>query len=216
MRTIEITAYKFEELSEEAKKKAIEEYRSNGVDTSYNWNDAYESVKKFHEVFGTSEGRNSWLNFMDGGLTDDVFHMKGLRLRTYILNNFGDQIFTPKYLKAGERTKTEPKHHRMRRVRKTDYDPQGEGNFYSQYYSNIQRYYSCPLTGVCYDMDLLDPFVKFIKKPDDSDFEDLLNKAFYGLKKSLESEDEYRNSDEAIQEDIEANEYEFDEDGHRI
>ena len=79
--------------------------------------------------------------------------------------------------------------------------------------SNFYVESCCPFTGVCYDEDLLQPFKEFIKKPDGRTFEDLLREAVETLRISLENEDEYRYSDEGIEQDIEANGYEFMEDG---
>lgn len=223
MRTIELKLYSFEELSEEAKETAIQNYRNKGIDTSHYWNDAHKSVQEFHKVFGTTEGNRSWLEFYTGHIEDNILELKGLRLRTYLINNFGSQIFTPKYLKTGERTHNEPGRHRMRRIRKTDYDPQNKGKYYSQYYSNIQKSTDdCPFTGVCYDYDLLNPFYQFINNyrntpsADYQTFEDLIKEAFEGLEKSLKDEDEYRYSDEGITEEILAGDYEFTEDGETL
>lgn len=75
----------------------------------------------------------------------------------------------------------------------------------------------CPFTGVCYDETLLTPFRSFLNKEyknfESTNLRDLLKDAFQSLKSEIESEIEYRNSEEAILEDISVNEYEFFEDG---
>lgn len=63
MKTIEIKLYKFNELSEEAKQKAIENYRSKGIDNQFMYDEAYATVKAFENVFqSNSRSRDSWLD----------------------------------------------------------------------------------------------------------------------------------------------------------
>lgn len=207
MRTIQTTVYKFNELSEEGKQKVIAHIRKT-IDTWYIYNEARETVIKFNDNFGTEEGRNSWLDVCTGHIDDCILELTGVRLRTYLLNNFFKALYTRRYftLLDGNRK------HRMC-VNHTRRD----GTGFSQVYSNI-RYNlgGCPLTGVCYDDDILSPFYEFINKPDTRTFQDLIEEGFTNLKQSIESECEYQYTDEAIIETIEANDYEFTEDGELI
>jgi hypothetical protein len=213
MRTETVTReiYTFDELSDEAKEKAIENYRGEGVDTSHNWDDAHESVKEFHNVFGSSAGHRSWLDIRTGHMEDQILELSGQRLRTYLLNNFPSAFYERKYRghsKNDHRSTEKPKSHRLVTKISKDY----KGNYYRVFRSNFQVESSCPFTGVCYDEDLLDPFKEFIKNPDGRTFEDLLQEAMESLRISLEREDEYQNSDEAIKERL--SEEEFTEDGN--
>ena len=217
MRTITTTveAYKFEELSEEAKEKAIQEIRGNGIDISHCYDEAHESVKKFHNTFRSEEGRNSWYDVRTGHIDDNILELTGQRLRTYLINNFPAAFYERKFRghsKNDHRSTEEPKRHRLVEKIRKDH----KGNFYRVFRSNFLEESCCPFTGVCYDEDLLKPFKDFIKQPDSRTFEDLLQEAGETLRTSLENEEEYRNSDAAITEDIEANEYEFTEDGEQI
>lgn len=210
MKTIETVLYKFEELSEEAKETAIEEYRGHGVDTSHYWQEAHESVKGFHDVFGTKEGTRSWLDINTGHIEDEILQLSGNRLRTYLINNFEEAFYERKYRNSHhieERPKTL---HRMRSVRTWM-----DGGYWVTLRSNFLTESCCPFTGVCYDESLLNPMKKFIESPDGRTFEDLLNESMETLRTDLENEDEYRDSDEAIEEEIKANGYEFTEDGNR-
>lgn len=216
MKTIEIKLYKFSELSEESKEKAISDYRqSSQFDHQFIYDEAYQTVKKFHEVFGTSEGYNSWLDVRTSHIDDCILELKGLRLRTYILNNFGDGIYQKKYLKHGKLTTEKPKYHRMRKVIEIKHGS-NKGLFSSSYYSNIQKSKDCALTGVCYDMDILDEFYRFIENyreypsADYQTFQDLIGYSFESLRISIKNEIEYRESDEYISEEIEANDYDND------
>ena len=69
---------------------------------------------------------------------------------------------------------------------------------------------------MCYDESLLIPLKEFIEKPDNRDFQDLITEAGESLRQTLENEDEFRNSDECIKEEIEGQGLEFDEDGNTI
>ena len=214
MKTIEIKLYKFEELSEEAKQTAISEYRGKGIDTQYMYDEAYESVKAFNELFGLREGNRSWLDFDTTNIDVPVYEMEGLRLRTWLMNNVWSEIFTPKWIASIETASSTAmvKHNRVKPKLLSN------GVVYNPYYSGYQLECSCPFTGLCYDMDLLDPVLNFIayKSPEcfnRMDFDDLLTECFSTLKNTLESEVEYANSDEAIEEAIEANDYDFTEYG---
>ncbi len=207
MRTIETVLYKFSELSDEAKQTAIQEYRGEGVDTSCYFDEAHESIKKFHDVVGTESGHRSWLDVRTGHIEDDILELSGVRLRTYLINNFEELFYERKYINSFHRDER-PNTHPMRTIEK-----HLRGGYWVRNLSNFKTESCCPLTGACYDEDLLQPFKEFIKAPDNRSFEDLINEAFSTLSNSLDNEEEHLNSDEAITEAIESNEYEFNEDG---
>lgn len=224
MRTIRRKVYKFSELSEQAKEKAVNNFRKNGIDTDYIYDEAYQTVKEFHKLFGTSEGRSTWLECNTDSIDDNILQLKGVRLRTYLLNNFGDSLYSGKYYNSWSSDKK--LFHKKVTSRFTELRGRGED---STYYWNV--YYglplvpynhSCELTGVCYDEDLLQPIYDFIEKGHNTDsfkyvtLQMLLDDCFESLERSLEDEVESRNSDEAIIEEIEANEYEFLQDGSRF
>ncbi len=213
MRTVRIKVLKFDELTEQAKQKAISDFRNKGIETDYIYDDAYASVKKFHEIFPTKEGSRSWLDIQTGHIDDVILELKGLRLQKYLWNNFKNEIFKGKYFGDAE-VKHCIKH---KRIKSIDHK---NGNFTNAYYSAIKLDSSCVLTGVCYDLDLLDPIYAYLNKTDFSNdtttFESLLEDCFKSLEKSIESEVDDRNSDESIQEDIENNKYEFTAEGKRF
>jgi hypothetical protein len=213
-RTIRTKVYKFNELNETAKEKAIESYRNVGIDVSYIYDEAHETVKAFHKIFGTDEGSRSWLDVDFSGIDNNILELKGLRLRTYIINNFWSYLYKGKYYNYKSNTKEKLAHKRIKSIYYGNSDSWG-----NYYYSAITFEKSCTLTGVCYDMSLLQPIYEFLEwklRPDYNsymDFETLINDCFDSLRKDLDSEEDYRNSDEAIAEDIKANEYEFTKDG---
>jgi hypothetical protein len=216
MRTVRTKVYEFEELSETAKQTAIEKERNN-VYTDFIYDEAYKTVKAFNSVFKIQEGNRSWLDANFTNIDEDVQELKGFRLQKYIWNNFGNDIFKPKYLKHGELTDKRKPYHAMQKQREITNNCPNKGKFYISYYSNIQKENSCVLTGVCYDQDILDPIYNFLEKRDFSNctinFYHLINNCFEALKKSIESEVDYQNSDEAIIENLISNDYEFTKDG---
>ena len=206
MRVIEIVAYKFDELSEKAKQKAINQEREN-VDTAFIYDDAHKTVEAFHEIFGTKEGRNSWLDVRASHLDDNLMNLKGLRLRTYILNNFGSQLQKGKYYSLWSKTEMSYKHYK-----------DGYPVLKSKH-SKVLFERECVLTGMCYDDSLLQPIYEFLDwklRPDYNtymDFETLVGDCFASLTKDVESEAEARSEEAALIETITSNGYEFTEDG---
>lgn len=187
-----------------AKEKAIEWYRNNmsQYDTEF-YDEAHNSVKEFHKIFGTKERRNAWLDFTVGHIDDNILNLKGLRLRKYIWNNFKNYLYKGKYYSTSGK-----------------YDENGKYT-YKKRYSRIILESECVLTGRCYDNCILQPIYDFLNwsRPDyDSyqDIENLFNDCFSNIRKCLEDEEQSRYGDDYIIETITANEYEFTADGNRF
>ena len=72
---------------------------------------------------------------------------------------------------------------------------------------------NCPLTGMCYDEDILDAIRE--STPYDS-LSDILGDVEYRVLKTLHNEGEYIYSNEGLKEMCEANEYEFLESGEAV
>lgn len=208
MKTIEIKLYSFNELSEEAKANAIEQHREK-QDFYHLWDEGHKTAEKLHELFNSeNKHANSWLEFSTSKIEDAVLELKGQRLRTWILNNYGKTLYKPKYIGSIEKEPTS----RNPRIKTTRYK---NGNTFNAYYSAVQKDSSCVLTGMCYDDDALKPMYDFIEKPNDKTLEDLIGDCFHALKKTIEDEIEYRQTDEAIAEDLQEGDEEFTEDGKR-
>jgi hypothetical protein len=208
MKTIDVNLYKFSELSEEAKEKAIQKWRND----NYNYqpwfiDEANKSFEKFADLFSI-DWRNidycePYRNEYSIKLDDQIKELSGQRLATYIWNNFKRDLFKGKFYFKDCYTYPNGK--------KTEDNRQYKR--YIKRYSKIFLDNSCVLTGVCYDQDLLQPIYDFLNKPTDIDFETLLNDCIYSLCHSVSAEIEYQSSDEAIIETIEANDYDFLENG---
>ncbi len=213
MRTIETKLFKFEELSEEAKETALQSFEP---DTAYIYDEAHATVKAFHEVFGTKEGLRSWLDISTEHIDDDILELSGIRLRTYIENNFGDQIRQGKYFSLWSKKDKNPHY------TKNGFAPWGK--LKSRHSKIMQALHSCPFTGVCYDEGILYPVYQLLENflPENDPqhyttftFEDLMQDCISELDADIEREVEHAQSMEYFQDEAEANEYEFTANGKR-
>lgn len=218
MRTIRTKIYKFEELSKEAQEKAIENYRNNYLTFDFIYSDAESTVKAFCDAFGVKSGSRSWLDCNTSNIDDDILQLTGLRLRKYILNNFGDTLYKRKYLKSFF-SETEPKiWHPLRSYKKIFSRHQNKDGFWVTYRSKMFFEKSCNLTGMCYDDDMMRPIYDFLELRTfgSTNFEDLFNECFGAMRNTLEREEEYMHTDEYISGEIESNEYEYTEEGNKF
>lgn len=71
----------------------------------------------------------------------------------------------------------------------------------------------CPFTGFCSDENFLDEIREFVKKPTNITFKELIENCVYNTINAGCKDWEHMQSDEAIIENIDANGYEFTEDG---
>ncbi len=218
MKTIELKLYSFDELTEEAKNTAIKNYRNQDNDNcDFIYSDAEKTVEKFCEAFSVKTGRDSWLDCYTSHIDDFILNLTGLRLQKYLYNNFGSTLYKRKYLKHGENFENRPvKLFRMQKLNEINQGP-NKGKFYFTYYSNLKKDTCCNLTGVCYDNDIMQPIYNFLEdrnpESNNTTFESLFIDCFQSLKKSLENECDYMNSDEYISEQLSENGSEFTENG---
>lgn len=207
MKTIEIEIYSFEELSETAQQRAIQDYLSNERD--YFWaNENTKSIEAFFDLFPIRLKNSRWDDIRwEFTESENIENLSGIRLLKYLLNNYGYKLFKPKYIKSlsGERIK----HNRLKR------NSYSNGNVSNFYYSAIQKDTCCVFTGYCADDAILQPVYDFIKKPDNTSFIELMENCITAFEKYLQREEEYFNSEEFAIEEIIANEYEFEESGKR-
>jgi len=189
METKTYTVYKFNELTESAKQKAIDNYRNHD---EYFWAGENEhTLKEFCNIFPVKVrefdyGYNKNIDFTYTA-DDNILQLKGLRLATYIHNNYGYKIFKKKYLA-----------HIHKEAR----------------YSKIQKETDCVLTGYYIDNEILDPIYQFLKSPKENvTFEDLLNDCLQSWLSACQKDYEATQEDEYIIEHLEANDYDFTIDG---
>ena len=147
MKEITIKLYTFDELSDEAKKRAHNTFLSTG-DYWGASGDATATIKKVEELFGVKlsdwevdsyNPRYPTVTFQDSRWNDDALYLKGNRARAYLWNNFGKVLLTGRYYSKWHGTKYA--HSRL---------------FFDRVYDG-----TCPLKGVCFDCDALDPMAYF-------------------------------------------------------
>jgi len=198
MKTKTISIYEFSELSQEAKEHAIEQYREGNTEIFW----ASEILESLKGLFENCSGvklkdyslgeYNSWIRV--DFTNEEVENLSGKRAMAWIENNLLCNIRIPEnsFALNGTRRKLAQ---------------------YGQYY-RAGMIKSCPFTGYWADDDFLESLLKDIKEGCD------LKTAFEGLateyQKIINNEIEYQNSEEYIAEHMDANNYEFDEEGNRI
>lgn len=201
-RTVRTKVYKFAGLSKEAKEKAVENILETIYNYGYNWADeAHESIKRFCEAFGLTYKSSNFSPYAeadvrDSQIDDNILELSGVRLRTYILNNYYHLLYDRKHY--GELRKTE------------------SGKYKYQRYSRCQwKQTECQFTGYCMDDSLLFPIRQFVSKPSNLTFAELMEECISEWVKDASSDCKEQESYEYLAEHIEANEYEFLKDGTR-
>jgi hypothetical protein len=217
MKTIRIKIYKFDELNENAKQNAIENYRNNNLDFDFIYYDAEKTVEAFCEAFKVNTGNDSWLDCNTNNIDEDILNLTGLRLRKYILNNFGETLYKRKFYNSIGDNKIIL--HPCIKVNKYDMNKGARVSSSNFYYSRIQKVaQNCNLTGMCYDDNMMQPIYDFLelRSFESTNFDDLLNACFDAIRKTLKDEEEYMYTDEYISEEILANDFEFTQDGKQF
>lgn len=188
MRTVRTKVFKFDELTPEAQKKAIDYLR---LDHNPWQHENFRALEEFCKIFPARIDRRGDLIY-----TGDV-ELKGYRLATYIRNNYGRYIFKPKqYWICDGRPNTVGANskHRDSKIFVTE-----DG---------------CPLTGFWMDNEILKPIFDFLRNPSvQTDFEDLIIECSRAYDRASEKDFEFQTSDEQTIETIKENEYEFLKDG---
>jgi len=194
MRTETITyeIYKFHELLEQVKEKAIEKFRKGH---EYHWDkDNQETLKAFESTYPVSVkdwgygGHHNHISFnMDNLDYDEILEFTDIRLMKWIINNFHDDLFHGKFICANAYPKKR--------------------------YSKVMMEHAMP-TGYCMDEDIRGPIYKFLKQPwIHATLEDLMRDCLQAWVESCGVDHDHCFSDEAIKEIIEADDYEFYSDG---
>lgn len=191
MITIKTQAYEYKDLIKPKNREILERviYKYIETDDHFIYDEASKTVDEFCKFENIYTSKNSWLEPCFNKVDDSILKLSGVRLATWFLNNM--DLYKPKYLKYF----SEVKKHRMIKNKTA--------------YSNIFKSSDYVLTGVYYDGELLKPIYDFISRPNDKTFEDIIIDCFLSLKKAIDSEIEYRQSEECILEEIQANQYIF-------
>lgn len=215
MRTVRTKVYKFDELNEDAKQFAIEQDR-NKSSKQNDWADENKNtLEKFADVFNISiknwsyGGRGEGVFWSDNWEYEEIGELKGIRLSSYLWNNYKNDLFKGKYYNV--KSSKQIKHKRV----KSFYYKNSEqfGNFY---YSAITLEASCVLTGYCMDNDILEPIYRELNKPTGITFKELIDECFNEWIIACNDDLDYQNSDEYISQYFINNEIEFTKEGKQF
>lgn len=194
MKTVSIELYKFDELSDESKEIAVNEYLSAG--DFYHWgSDNEATLKAFENLFPVTatNWEYSYQNVINYTLDpvdyDEVWEFTGIRLQKWLVNNYWHDLFKPKFIYKVLDGKSKSKH------------------------SKCQWDNCCVLTGYCVDDDILKPIYDFLKTPDNSTLEDLLYDCLQSWIFACNQEYEACQEFDYVAENLEINEYDFTVDG---
>lgn len=214
MKTINLTVYSFDDLPEEIQKQIIERERWNVMEqcmSSYG-TDYQASLDKFEELMNISVSRwsvdysayqynvcidtrvaHEWKYKQSGNEIHDYIYLENLSgklLIRHLQNNIMPQLLTGRYYSNCQYADGKPiiKHR----------------------HSRITKECSCPLTGYCYDMYLIDPILKYIQKPNPvTTYEELMEECIESFFKCWHEEYEYwADNEDAIREELHNNQYE--------
>jgi len=212
MRTKTTTVYLFDELSDNAKSVAVNEYINRGYEYPFA-DENSATLDMFCKTFNVScrdyeYGYRNYINGYLGNIEDNVLALSGVRAATYFINNYSNVLFKPAYIRQLSVKDKAVRHFRVR-VRASM-----NGTFSNVYTSGVKVDTDCNLTGYCMDMDILEPIYKHIARPCPSTtIEDILNSCLQSWLLACKNDYEGSMSFEAISDTLIANDYEFTEDG---
>ncbi len=194
MRTVEKAVYKFNELSDSVKQRVISEWRQH--DEFFDGGEIVDTMKAFVDQFPVELG-----DWELGG-----YRGKGI---CYTVPSFSEDYGTGEDCTIkGLRLWKYLINNRISVVRVA---------YGSKKFADLRNVGDeCPLTGMCWDCDVLEPVVGFLKNPAsfDGNWHDLVGECFSHLESAYERALEDWCSEERIIEDIEeAGDYEFYDDG---
>ena len=189
-KTIEL--YEYCELEKEAQEFAIEEYKNNQDAYFYFMDDVNQSLKVFCDIVG-------------------------IKLKSFIVNPYSKGYVTFEFLDSNKREITAGKrtynyiieHFYFSMLYRPKYKDwkNGKPRHFKQIFDK-----DCTLTGVCYDLDLLEDLYRYIEYPEicyNLNLEEVIQTCLENLASSVISEMEYRQSDEYIIESIQEQGYLF-------
>lgn len=214
MKTISLTLYSFDDLATDVQKSIIEKERWNIMDscmTAYGC-DYQKTLKKFQEltdtyVYGWEVGYCGYSYRVDSDkgpfyenpldYDKDICYneLSGKLMFRYINCNIMPHI-TQNKAYFGKQCWIDGKLHWPSRRSKI-----------------IKTFDDCPLTGFCYDCEILEPLLKYYQNwptyPKDYTYKDLMEECYEAFFKSWHEEYEYWADDEdAIREELHHNNYE--------
>lgn len=204
MREITMQVYEFDELSDTAKEKARNWWRSKSWDDDYDY--IVEPIKAIGKILGMKADwkvgcRGEYVEFK-GDLDYEVEDLSGVRALKWVWNNWIEPTLKGKY------------YGKLVPCEKSVEHPNGVRHV--KYYSKATLSFDCPLTGTCGDMNLIETYqwmVEQVRKGQEVTVEEFVEDLESRLLKEFHESWEHHQSDEYIDEGLVANGYEFYEDG---
>ncbi len=189
------TVYTFDELTEAAQRRA---WKSNTFDLSSDHGDELRAtLAAFENIFDIKVYRwnvDDWsynYNFVTAGRATECPEGDALRVARYIWNNYADGISKGKYY--GKLIWSGNKCRHVKRYSRATFEMD-----------------NCPLTGVCYDYNILAPVIDCLRyKQFFETFDDLITACLDSFFRAWRDEIDYCNSFEYFAETAEINEWEF-------
>lgn len=213
MKTINLTLFSFDELSENVQKKIIERERWNVMERRVDCcaSEYKASLKSFEKLTDTEacDWNVGYSGYSFDFMFDDLLYyedpydcgqdiclsdLRGKLLFRYINNNIMPYITKGRYYSKGKYV-------------------DGKYQYKDRHSKILLENNNCPLTGVCYDQDILDPIIRYYKTwnsyPEDFSWPDLMRQCYDNFFKSWHEEYEYWADDEsALREELHNNQYE--------
>lgn len=225
MRTETINIYTIDELSDKAKDKAHRDWLSRGY--GYDWTEeSQQSLEIFGETFPITikkwEVSTFCYSYVDIELNlsdharyegDDTWEaiakMTGLRLRTWLINNYWHKLYQGKYYGSLPKTFADGSP-----IPVSKEHPAG-----MRLVTRLSRvlFEERSLTGYYLDLSLTYPIREFIKMPDDtSTLLDIMQRCVDSWKEDYIKDMEWQESMEYFIEQARANEYEYEVTGSQF
>ena len=140
--------YEVNELSNEARQRAYNNWLSNSCDYPY-WDEDSDTLDEFTRLFNLRVKKYECSAYdytysLESLNDEEIDELSGLRLYKYLVNNFWCYLFKHK------------------RYYHKDYFVNRKKRLSNIFYTNC-----CVLTGVCSDEAILEPIYDFLKKPNE-------------------------------------------------
>lgn len=193
METRSYKVYEFDELPDSSKEAAIEKFRENNLDYEW-WDYIYEDARKIGSILGITISRIYFSGFCsqgDGACFEGSYSYELGSVKRVLEHAPKDGTI---YRLAAELSKLQ-----RTRFYKLSADVKHSGHYYHENSTDIR---------VCIEDGYDD-----VDADTDEALSELLRGFMRWIYKRLNSEHDYLQSDEAIKESIEANDYMFTEDG---
>lgn len=200
MKEAKIKLYRFDELEEKIQDSIIEKMQCNNDFAEVYYSDWEGTLEEFEKLMGIKVknwevsgcGYNYRVQFHrytyipDGYMHEiDGDDIKGKHLWRWIMENVWDDINPRKvyHTKEWDRVKSDWAKKRTSRILR-------------------QSWKDCPLTGMCYDYDILEPIAEYISKPYEEDYtlDDLVHDCLDSFFSAWQKEIEWCNSYEGVKE----------------